>query len=104
VGTAWAFNFAFFLVSLLNLIAIAYKGGFTIELEKLFLQPLAAGMVMAAAIYFTRNRLPLDSVPLLLISEFSLGALVYLATLFFNSGLTRQDIKRIPFVGRIISF
>jgi stage V sporulation protein B len=104
VGTAWAFNFAFFLVSLLNLIAIAYKGGFTIELEKLFLQPLAAGMVMAAAIYFTRNRLPLDSVPLLLISEFSLGALVYLATLFFNSGLTRQDIKRIPFIGRIISF
>lgn len=104
VGTAWSYNFAFFLVSTLNITAIAYKSGFSIELETLFLQPLTAGIIMAAAIYFSRNNLFFGSIPLMLVTEFSLGAVVYLIALFFNHGLTPKDIQRIPLVRRFIPF
>ncbi len=101
-GAAWAYNIAFVLTSGLNLAAIARKAGLSLDLERLILQPLTASLLMAGAILLTKGRFGSAPLYLELLWEFSLGTVVYLAVLVLNKGLTREDLKRIPLVGRLV--
>lgn len=104
VGTAWAYNLAFFLTSSLNLMAIAQKVGLSFNLDRLILQPLTAATLAAGVIYFTKDTLNFGTANAQMFLEFCLGTGVYLTTLFVNKGLGKQDIMRLPFIGKFIPF
>lgn len=104
VGAAWSYNVAYTIISLLNLLAINRRVGLTLELERVLLQPLSAATLMGGALYLAKSQLAFLPALQLLPLAFLLSAAVYLATLFANGGLSRTDLRRIPLIGRFITF
>jgi len=102
IGTAWGYNFAFILTSSLNLMAIANKVGISFNINRMLLKPLTAAILMGGVMYFTKDNLRLGSASYQLLTEFCLGISIYILTLFINKGLNKEDLKRLPLIGRFI--
>lgn len=102
LGCAWSYVIGFFVLAILNLTAIVRLTGLPIDLKTLILQPGSAGL--ASLIIFKlftpfAALFPFGTLFLIL-----LGFAVYLALLFFNGGLRRKDLYRLPWIGKFIPF
>lgn len=101
VGTAWSYDAGFLLATVLNFVAIIQKTGLSLDVQKLILQPLSAGSLMGCALYFIKSFYSLSH--LLLMIPFITGIIIYLLTLWLNRGLGKEDLRRIPVIGRFVS-
>ena len=99
-GTAWAYTFGFFIMAVLNLMAITRYTGMPLDLQRFVLQPLSGGIGMLLVFHF------LD--PIFgghvagYLCEFSLGLVLYSSILFLNGGVTFTDLRRLPWIGKFL--
>jgi len=99
-GTAWAFTFGYFIMAVLNLLAITRYTGMPLDLQRFVLQPVSGGIGMLLVFHF------LD--PILgghiagYLGEFLLGLTLYSTILFFNGAVTFTDLRRLPWIGKFL--
>ncbi|AGA69495.1 stage V sporulation protein B [Desulfitobacterium dichloroeliminans LMG P-21439] len=99
-GTALAYVCGFFVSSTLNLAAIVRYTGMPVDLREFILQPLIGGIGMMLTFrllhpFFTFH-------PLAFFPEIILGTGIYFVILFLNGGINRDDLRRIPWLGKFI--
>jgi stage V sporulation protein B len=100
-GTALAYVVGYILTASLNLSAIIRFTGMPINLNEFLLQPLIAGVGMILT--FSLLQLLLAGFPLGFVLEIILGGFVYFGILFLTGGLNRDDLRRIPWLGKYIT-
>ena len=98
-GTALAYIIGFAISSLLNIASIIYLTGMPMDLRGFLLQPFMGGMGMLLILYFLHPWL--NSHPLAFLGEAIIGALTYFMIMYFNGGVNRDDLRRIPWIGRL---
>ncbi|MDR3602211.1 MAG: polysaccharide biosynthesis protein [Desulfosporosinus sp.] len=99
-GTAWAFTFGFFIMAVLNLMAITRYTGMPLDLHRFVLQPISGGIGMLLVFHCLD---PIMGGHLAgYFSEFSIGMILYSAILFFNGGVTFSDLRRLPWFGKFL--
>lgn len=99
IGTAWAYVIGFFVMALLNLLAIVRYTGLALDLQHFFLQPASAGLGM---LIIFRLLIPISTNLLGFILNFLAGLSIYIFILILNGGVTLVDLQRIPWLGKYI--
>jgi len=99
-GTAWAYTLGFLIMAVLNLLAIIRYTGMPLDLQRFILQPISGGIGMLLVFHF------LD--PIFggqvsgYLSEFFIGLTLYSTILFLNGGITFNDLRRLPWLGKFL--
>lgn len=99
-GTAVAYVVGFFISSTLNLAAIVHYTGMPVDLREFLLHPLMGGIGMMLAFRLFHPFFAFH--PLAFLLEIILGAVLYFAILFLNGGINRDDLQRIPWLGKFL--
>lgn len=99
-GTAVAYVLGFFIVALLNLIALVRYTGMPIDLQRFVLQPLSAGIGMM--IVFRLFSTFVESQSWVILIQITLGLAIYFLMLIFNGGITFTDLRRLPWLGKYL--
>ncbi|HHY28638.1 MAG TPA: stage V sporulation protein B [Desulfitobacterium dehalogenans] len=99
-GTAIAYVVGFFISSTLNLAAIVHFTGMPVDLREFLLHPLMGGIGMMLAFRFLHPFFGFH--PLAFLLEIILGAILYFTILFLNGGINREDLQRIPWIGKFL--
>lgn len=99
-GTALAYVIGFFVSSTLNLAAIVHYTGMPVNLREFLLQPFIGGIGMM--ITFRLLHPLFMSHPLAFFLEIMIGAAIYLIIMFLNGGMNREDLLRIPWIGKFL--
>jgi len=99
-GTAWAYALGYFIIAILNLLAISRYTGMPIDLQRFVLQPVFGGVGMLLVFQFLDPffNSHLLGYPL----EFLVGMIVYGTILLFNGGVTFADLRRLPWIGKFL--
>ena len=100
LGSAWAYVSGFFIIAVLNLLAIARLTGLPLDLQHFFLQPLSAGIGMLLALRLLYATL--GSTLLGYIMQVVVGMGVYGAVLFLNGAVKYADLRRLPWIGKYL--
>lgn len=103
-GCAYAYDLFFLISAGLNLFSLYRLSGYRLSLKNDIAKPLLAGLLTALAyrwIYrlcfiFTASN------PLSVVSALVLGFSCYLVTIILLGSLTPSDIRRLPFINRVI--
>ena len=99
-GTAWAFTLGYFIMAVLNLMAITRYTGMPLDLQRFVLQPLSGGVGMIVVFNFLNPLL--GGHVLGYLAQFSIGVTVYSLILFFNGGISWTDLRRLPWFGKFL--
>jgi len=99
-GTAWAYTLGFFIMAVLNLMAITRYTGMPLDLQRFVLQPISGGIGMLLVFHFLDPVFGGQMAGYL--SEFSIGIALYSAILFINGGVTFSDLRRLPWLGKFL--
>ena len=99
-GTAWAYTLGFFIMAVLNLMAITRYTGMPLDLQRFVLQPVSGGIGMLLVFHFMDPVFGGHIAGYL--SEFSLGTALYGTILVFNGGVTFTDLRRLPWLGKFL--
>lgn len=99
-GTAWTYTFGYIIMAILNLMAISRYTGMPLDLQRFVLQPVFGGVGMLLVFQFLDPFLNkfLLGYPF----EFLVGMLVYSIILLFNGGITLDDLRRLPWIGKFL--
>ncbi|KUO67032.1 MAG: stage V sporulation protein B [Gracilibacter sp. BRH_c7a] len=98
VGSAWVYVLSFFCIAVLNMIAIKHSIKLTYHLKNLIVQPIIAGIGMVI-LFRIISLFTVLSMLSCLISTF-LGFMIYFTILFVNGGITKADLRKIPFFNK----
>ncbi len=102
VGSAWSYVLGFFIMAVLNLMAIIRFTGLPLDLQHFILQPLSAGLLMLLTF---RLLTPLGLNNLLsFLGTLGAGLFVYALSLSLNGALTWSDLRRLPWLGKFLPF
>ena len=99
-GTAWAYTVGFFIMAALNVMAITRYTGMPLDLQRFVLQPVSGGIGMLLVFHFLDPILGGHAAGYL--CEFSVGFALYASILFFNGGVTFNDLRRLPWFGKFL--
>ncbi|HEY8908973.1 MAG TPA: polysaccharide biosynthesis protein [Desulfosporosinus sp.] len=99
-GTAWAYTLGFFIMAVLNLMAISRYTGMPLDLQRFVLQPISGGIGMLLVFHLSDPIIGGHVVGY--ISEFFIGITLYSLILFFNGGVTFADLRRLPLIGKYL--
>ncbi|NLM20206.1 MAG: stage V sporulation protein B [Peptococcaceae bacterium] len=99
-GSAWAYVIGYVCFAVLNLAAIRREINFKFEFKAFLLQPLLAGLGMLVVIHLFSTLIP-DKIAVQLFA-IALGFLVYIIILIFIGVLKPEDLKKIPYLKRIL--
>ena len=97
-GAAFASVCDFAIAAFLNLIFVYKLTGYSLNFLSV-IKPLMAAFVMGGEIYFLLQKF---TGAWALLSAFILAIPVYFVALWLLRGLTKEDIKSIPFVGKLV--
>lgn len=100
VGSSWVYVLSFFCIAVLNLIAIKRCIKLTYKVKTLIFQPLVAGLGMVL-LFKAISLFTTMSLVSCLASTF-LGFIIYFTILFINGGITKADLRKIPYINRLI--
>ncbi|HBV86939.1 MAG TPA: stage V sporulation protein B [Desulfosporosinus sp.] len=99
-GTAWAFTLGFFIMAVLNLMAISRYTGMPLDLQRFVLQPLFGGVGMLIVFQFLDPIFNRHIIGYL--GEFIIGIALYSIILLLNGGVTLADLRRLPWIGKFL--
>ncbi|AET68831.1 Na+-driven multidrug efflux pump [Desulfosporosinus orientis DSM 765] len=99
-GTAWTFALGYVVMAILNLLAISRYSGMPLDLQRFVLQPASGGIGMLLVFQFLDPLL--RNFALGYPIEFLAGAAVYGTILLINGGVTFNDLKRLPWIGKFL--
>ena len=99
-GTAWAFTLGYFIMAVLNLMAISRYTGMPLDLQRFVLQPVFGGVGMLLVFQFLDPFFKGHIVGYLF--EFLTGLTLYSIILLFNGGVTFADLRRLPWIGKFL--
>ncbi|MHB8124771.1 MAG: putative polysaccharide biosynthesis protein [Desulfitobacteriaceae bacterium] len=102
IGSAWSYVLGFFIMAVLNLIAIIRYTGLPLDLQHFILQPISAGLLMLLT-YHLLTPLVLNNLWSFLVT-FVVGFFVYALSLSVNGALTLKDLRRLPWLGKFLPF
>ncbi|KGK89783.1 stage V sporulation protein B [Desulfosporosinus sp. HMP52] len=99
-GTAWTYVLGYFIMAVLNLLAISRYTGMPLDLQRFVLQPIFAGVGMLLVFQFLDPffRGNVIGYPL----EFLVGIVIYGIILLFNGGVSFNDLRRLPWIGKYL--
>ncbi len=100
VGSAWIYVLSFFFIAVLNMMAIKRCIKLTYEVKNLVLQPFIAGLGMVI-LFRIISQFTALSLLSCIVSTF-VGFIVYFAILFLNGGISKTDLRKIPYINRLI--
>jgi stage V sporulation protein B len=100
LGAVWAIGVNIVLVTLLHWISVARLTGFRMHPLD-FIKVTAAMTIMSAAVLWIWNRKPLPADSLNLAMSSATAILLYLALLIALKLIDRNDVQRVPWIGRI---
>ena len=99
-GSALGYVLGFFVVAILNISAIIRHTGMAIDLPHFVLQPLSAGLGM---VLILKLLAPINSVFAgWFMLKVLVGVTIYLIILFINGGITYSDLRRIPWLNKLV--
>lgn len=98
-GTAAAYLIGFFIVAVLNMIAVNHYIKLNLDFENIILKPLIAGAGMLLLV-FLFLRFALQTVAGSLLISVA-GLIVYFSILLFNGGMRKQDLNKIPILNNL---
>jgi stage V sporulation protein B len=102
IGSAWSYVLGFFIMAVLNLTAIIRHTGLPLDLRHFILEPVSAGLLMLIT-FRLLTPLVLNNVFGFLV-VIGAGFLVYTLTLCMNGALTITDLRKLPWLGKLIPF
>jgi len=100
LGTSLSFNIGFIIMAVLNLSAIRRQIGFKFNFKTFLFQPLAAGFVLAGICKLFMLITPANIIWWLV--SVVVGLSVYLVILILIGNISPNELKRIPFLKKII--
>ncbi len=99
-GVAWAYVLGAVIMSVLNIRSIIQYSGLALDLQRFILQPVSAGIGMLIVFQLT-GRLGLSMLPNLLLTLLP-GLSVYFIILYKNGGISRSELKHLPWIGKYL--
>lgn len=99
IGSAWAYVLGYVCLALMNIIAITRHIKMEFKIKAFILQPLSAGLGMIIMIRLISKIMGSSSIIVCLLTS-STGFLFYCSFLYINGGITKNDLRRIPFLGK----
>ncbi|WP_425801982.1 stage V sporulation protein B [Desulfitobacterium sp. Sab5] len=99
-GTALAYVFGFFIMALLNIGALIRYTGMPLDLQRFFLQPISAGIGMM--LLFKLTITIAESRSWFVLIQIIIGLICYFAILILNGGITLNDLRKLPWLGKYI--
>ncbi|NMA69526.1 MAG: oligosaccharide flippase family protein, partial [Desulfitobacterium sp.] len=97
-GTAIAYVVGFIISASLNLGAIIHFTGMPINLREFLILPLIGGMGMLLVFRLFQPLLKIH--PLLFLIVIGVGSICYILILLFNGGIDKNDLRRLPWIGK----
>lgn len=101
VGSSWAYVLGYFFIAILNINAIRRHIGITFDIKAFCIRPFTAGFAMLCIIKTISLFIP-SSIATYIISIF-IGFTVYFIVLSLNGGVNAKDLRKIPFLKKIIN-
>lgn len=97
-GVAFAYVLGSVIVAVLNIHSIIKYSGLAVDLPRFVLQPLSAGTGMFI-LFHLMARIPLSPLPSALVTLLP-GCSAYLFILYQNGGISRSDLRYLPWIGK----